>query len=144
MESLKADVLVPELGVIFDEVVHEGEAVGILGDFDFDSLGAENVFLSHEGLILADDDFWNAVEEDGSAAHGAGGEGGVELAFAIDGSALAAGVFEGIHFTMEDGAIFLNAAVVAPPEDFSLVDEDAADGDAAFSESKAGFQKCFF
>ena len=102
------------------------------------------IFLTHEGLVFAHDDFWNAVKKDGTAAHGAGGQGGVELAVAVDFSRLSSGILKGVHFAVENGAVFLNAPIVSAPDDFPLVDDDATDGDSSFFESQLSFRNCGF
>ena len=134
-----ADVFVPQGGFVGDEALHEGDAAGIVGEGELDAVGAEEVFLSLEGDIFADHHAGDLVEQDGAGAHGARGQGGVEGAFGVDGGGQAAGVFEGVHLAVEDGAALLDAAVVAPANDLSLMDEDRADGDAAFGQSLFGF-----
>jgi hypothetical protein len=48
-------------------------------------------------------------------------------------------VFEGIHFTVENGAGALDPSVVAPTDDGVAVDDDGTNGNAAFLASLAGF-----
>lgn len=96
--------------------------------------------MPHEGLVFANDHFWDAIEVNGAAAHGAGREGGVEFGLAVNLGGLAARVFESIHLAVENGAAFLNSSIVASADDFSVVDEDAPDGDSSFGESEAGFR----
>jgi hypothetical protein len=52
---------------------------------------------------------------------------------------LATGVLEGIHFTVEDGVVLLDALVVAATDDFVVNDDDGADGDATFGKALARF-----
>ncbi len=141
---LFADVLVPEFGLFEGEGLHHVDALSIIDDFDFNPFGAQPVFLAHEGLILPDDDLGNAIEKDGPAAHAAGGEGSVEGALAVNRGGVATGVFEGVHLSVKDGASFLDAAVVAAADDFSVVDDDAADWDSAFRDTGPGFLDCCF
>src|SRR5439155_21530087 len=53
----------------------------------------------------------------------------------VDRGGLTAGVLEGIHFAVQDGANLLHAAVVAAPEDRIAVDDHGADRNAALPES---------
>ena len=122
-----------------DEFFHDFDAFGVVGDFDLDALGADVFFGALEGFVFADDDAGDAVEKDGAAAHGAGGEGGVDGAFPVDGGGLPACVFEAVHFGVVDGAAVLDAPVVASADDLAAMDEDGADGDAAFGAALAGF-----
>lgn len=72
-----ADVFVPELGAGFDEVFHHGDAGGVVCDLELYAVVAKVCFGTEEGFVFTDDDSGDFVKEDGSAAHGAGGEGGV-------------------------------------------------------------------
>ncbi len=137
--ALNADVFVPELGAGLDEIAHEADALGVLEDFEGYALASYVVFGALEGCVFADDDAGDFVEEDGAAAHGTGGKGGVEDALGVDAGGEAAGVFEAIHLGMVDDAAVLDALVVAAADDAALVDEDGADGDAAGGEALAGF-----
>ncbi len=82
--ALNADVFIPELGAGLDEIAHEADALGVLEDFEGYALASYVVFGPLEGCVFADDDAGDFVEEDGAAAHGAGGEGGVEDALGVD------------------------------------------------------------
>lgn len=73
-----ADVLVPELGILLDELTHDGGAAWIIEDAELDGVGSEEVFSAHEGAVLSNDDARNAVEEESTRAHDAGAEGGCD------------------------------------------------------------------
>ena len=67
-----ADVFIPEFGVGGDEGAHELDAALIVKMDDGAAVGGEPVFAALEGLVLADDDAWDAMEDGGAGAHGAG------------------------------------------------------------------------
>jgi hypothetical protein len=48
------------------------------------------------------------------------------------------GVFEGVHFSVQDGAAALHPAVVAATDDSPVVNEDGADRDSSLSEPCLG------
>lgn len=102
-------------------------------------MGADVGFGALEGGVFSYDDFGNSVKESGTAAHGAGGEGGVEGALAIDAGGLASRIFQAVHLGVMNNAAVLDSLVVAAPDDFTLVNEDGTDGDTAGGESFAGF-----
>ena len=52
---------------------------------------------------------------------------------------LAAGILEGVHLTVQDGAPLLHPPVVATANDLTLVDDDRADRDAALGQAQPGF-----
>ena len=59
-EALNADVFVPELGTIADEIAHELDARGVLQDFEPHAVGAHGFFAAEERFVLADDDVRDA------------------------------------------------------------------------------------
>src|SRR2546426_944222 len=136
---LNPDILVPELRVRRDEARHEADARPVLEHLDRDAARTEQRLLADERLILTDDDRWNPVQENGAAAHGARRQRGVQHAFAIDGSRLAAGVLERVHFPVEDHAPALHATVVTATDDPPLVHEHGADRNTSFARAEPGF-----
>ena len=52
---------------------------------------------------------------------------------------MTAGVFQRVHFAVQDGAAILHAAVVATTDDLVAVHDHRADGDATFRQPLAGF-----
>lgn len=98
-------------------------------------MGEEVILGAEEGLVFANDDPWDFIEQYGTGAHRAGGKGGVDGAVPVNGRGETPGVFQGIHFPMEDGAAILDAAVAAPADDFPIMDEDATDGNAPLAEA---------
>src|SRR5882762_10185285 len=64
-----ADVLVPKLRLLLDEIAHELDTPGFLPHLDAHALGS-NVFLGTlEGDVLTDDHRRDPVEQNGAAAH---------------------------------------------------------------------------
>lgn len=133
--SVFADVFIPESGVFPDEVSHHFDTGGIVDHGQFHAVTFEQAFRAGEIAILTDDYFGNTVEQGRARTHGAGGQRGVEGAFPINRRGESSRVFQCVHLGMEHGAVFLNAAVVTTPEDFPVVDQDAANGDASLIQS---------
>lgn len=132
-----ADVLVPEVGVVLDEALHEGDAAGVVEDAEVDAFGAEPVFAALEGSVLADDDARDSVEDGGAGAHGAGAEGGGEGEGVP--IAAAAGVSDAGGLGVGGGVSGLDAEVVASGDDGAVGGEEGgADGDATLGEGLVG------
>ena len=102
-----------------------------MADVEFEALGAEVGFGALEGFVFADDDFWDAVELDRTAAHRAGRKGRVDRATAVNGGGESAGIFEAIHLGVVDHAAILHAAVVSASDDLAVEHEHGADGNAS-------------
>src|SRR5690606_36840124 len=85
-----AYVFVPQLRTRRDEVFHQLHTVGILQHLQLHAPGTQQLLLTLEGAVLADDHLGNPVEQDRPAAQGTGRERGVEHRFAVDAGALAA------------------------------------------------------
>src|SRR5215831_10195440 len=137
--ALDAYILIPQLWVRADELFHQADAFAVLHDFKGDAARAQQLFFSHKRPVLSDDDAGNAIEQDRAGTHGAGRERGIENAFTIDSAGLAAGVFQGVHFSVQDSAAFLHTPVMAAANDLSLVYHYGANGNATFRQSLAGF-----
>jgi hypothetical protein len=58
---------------------------------------------------------------------------------AIDAGELAASIFQGVHFAVQDSAVFLDATVVAATDNLAVVHNYGADRDTPFSQSGLGF-----
>lgn len=115
-----ADVFVPEVGVVLDELAHHVEAGGAVEVDEFDVVIGEEVFRPEEVFVFADDDAWYAIEQGGSGAHDAGAEraGQCELWPIASTSSIAnAG-----HFCVSGGIAGLNAEVVPACDDFAGVE----------------------
>ena len=56
-------------GMLGDESGHQSDAAFILHDLHPYSARAQQVLLAEKRAILTDDDVWNPVEQDGTAAH---------------------------------------------------------------------------
>src|SRR6266540_2614719 len=134
-----ADVLIPELRVLLDELAHELDALGLMQHFDADALRAHVVLRPFERDVLAYDDPGDAIQQNGATAHRAGAEGRIDRATLINRGLLAAGVSEAIHLRVVDDAPTLHALVAAAPDNVSVEDKDRADGNAALGQPHAGF-----
>ena len=128
----------PDGGTFLDVVGEESDALlGIEVD-DFDVEGAKPVDAALESAAFADDDARESELADEAAAVPAGRESGNHGQFAV--AALAAGVAEGVGFSVHGWIAILYAAIVAGADESSLfIENGGADGDAAFGESFAGF-----
>ena len=82
--SLLADVFVPEVGAFADHAVHEFDAGLVVNDLHFDSSACEQFLFAQEGLVLANNDTRNAVEQDGSGTHRTWRKRRVDGAFPVD------------------------------------------------------------
>ena len=133
------DVLIPEFGLSFNEILHHDDALGVVADIEFEALRAEVGFGALEGFVFADDDFRNAVKLDRTAAHRAGGEGGVNGATAVNGGGEPAGVFEAVHLGVVDHAAILHAAIVSASDDLAVEHEHGADGNATLGRAQSRF-----
>ncbi len=89
-------------------------------------------FFAHKGLIFANNDFWNAIQQYGATAHGTRRKGGVQGAFSVHTCRLPPGILKGIHFAMQHDTAVLYPTVVPASEYFSFVNNDGTNGDAAF------------
>ena len=136
--SAFADVFVPDGGIFLDVGGEEGDAFLGVEVEDFDVEGAEPVDAALEGAGFADDDASESELADEATAIPAGRERSDHGQFFV--AALAAGVAEGVGFSVQGWVVILYAAIVAGAEERSVLVEDrGTDGDAAFGESFAGF-----
>ena len=69
--GLNPDIFIPEFGLGGDKALHHGDAGGVLYHFDGDATGSQEFFFTHEGAVLTDDHFGDAVEQDGPGTHSA-------------------------------------------------------------------------
>src|SRR5439155_19799447 len=97
------------------------------------------LLLAEERPILADDDPRDAVEENRAAAHGAGRQGRVDRALAVDLRRSPAGVPQSVHLAVEHRAPALQPPIVAASEDATAVHQHRADGDTALGQTTLGF-----
>ncbi len=125
--------------MLADEPLHHLDAAGVLEHFHGHASVPQQVFLAPERDVLADHDAWDAVQENRPRAHGAWRQRRVQDTPAIHDGREAAGVLQGIHLPVEDGAASLHAAVVPPADDPAPVDEDGADWDAALGQTGLRF-----
>ena len=56
-----------------DELPHHPDAALVLKNFNANAAGLQQLFLPQKRLVLADHDMWNPIQDDGTAAHRAGG-----------------------------------------------------------------------
>jgi hypothetical protein len=80
-----ADVFIPKFWPGGNELLHQLITLIAVDDFQLDAAGGGVAFRALERAVLADDDFGDAVEQGGAAAHVAGGEGRVEDALSVVG-----------------------------------------------------------
>jgi len=133
-----ADVFVPDGGIFLDVIGEESCTFLRVEIDDFDVERAEPVDAALECAGFTDDDAGKTELANQAAAIPAGSEGSDHSEFAI--AALAAGVAEGVGFSVERGIAELHAAIVAGAEERAVfVENGGADGDAAFGEAFAGF-----
>ncbi|MNR29665.1 hypothetical protein D3C85_1470660 [compost metagenome] len=108
-----------------------------------DTTGLEQLFLAHEGLVFANNDALDAVQQDRPAAHRARRQGGVQGGLGIEAGGLAPGVFQGVHFAVQDRAALLHAAVMAASDDPVVVHQYRTDRYAALITALLGlFDGC--
>lgn len=58
----------PNFGLLGDELVHEALALGVVENNNFNAALLEVLFAAEEGLVLANDDAGDAVQETCSSA----------------------------------------------------------------------------
>ena len=71
LTALFADVLVPQVRVFGDESGHKSRALGVVQDFDNDTVVREEVLGTLKRAVLPDHHPWYAIEQHGTRAHGA-------------------------------------------------------------------------
>ena len=129
-----------------DEVAHHGDARLVLNDVDANAPARQPFFLAHERAVLADDHNRNAVQHDGAAAHRARRQRRIDGAGLIDAGGLTSGIFERVHFAVEDCAAALDSSIVAAADDAAVVHQNGSDRNSAVGQALArlvnrGFEK---
>ncbi|MOA51241.1 hypothetical protein D3C78_1743620 [compost metagenome] len=81
----------------------------------------------------------DAIQQDSAAAHGARRQGGVEGGLLVHPGWLTAGIFQGVHLAMQDGAAVLHPAIMAAANDLAIVHQHRADRNTPLLEPLAGF-----
>ena len=66
---LDTDILVPQLRLGGNEILHQADTTGVLQDFHRDATAAQQGFIAHEGRVFANHHAGNAVQQNGPAAH---------------------------------------------------------------------------
>src|SRR5271163_3794320 len=110
--ELDPNILVPKLRMIFDKTGHQGNAIGIIQDLDRNSPRFKVGLWPLEGAVLSYNDARDLIEKCGSTSHSARRQRRVKGGFAIIACLQAPGVFQTIHFGVENRATSLNAPVV--------------------------------
>lgn len=110
----------PKLRLLLYKLVHQPLALLVVEHHDLDAAGAQVGLAAQEGLVLADDNARDAVEEAGASAHVTGREGGVHGAALVGAGGEAARVVEGRRLAMVDGGPHLHAHVVAAPQELAV------------------------
>jgi hypothetical protein len=136
---LAANVLVPKGGVHPNEVPQQRCTVTIVGNLDDHAPCAQQILFAPKRAVLSNDDSGNPVEENGAAAHCAGGKRRIQGGRAIDARGLPPCAFERVYFRVQDGTSRLHPSVVAPAKDPSVMNEDRADRNSALCQTLAGF-----
>ncbi|SRR5579885_288731 len=134
------DVFIPDCGICLNVSREEFEAfLGVEVDH-FNAERAEPIDAALESAAFSDDDFAKAELAYEPAAIPAGSQRCNHNQVAI--AALAAGISKGVGFSVKGWIAILHAAIVAgPDEPAACIEYGRADGNAAFSESFAGFFK---
>src|SRR5262249_22905270 len=70
--SSLANILVPQVGMIANELAHECNAGRVFDHHEIHAMLPEKIFCAHEVLILTHDDARDSVQQRGSGAHDAG------------------------------------------------------------------------
>src|SRR5437899_1575609 len=70
--SSNANILVPQLRVLGNKPLHHLNAPRVLHDLDTNASGSQQIFLTHEGPVLSDDDVRNAVQQNCAGTHRTG------------------------------------------------------------------------
>jgi hypothetical protein len=134
-----ADIFVPDFWMGADIVSEEIDAFGGVEIDDFDSERAQPIDAALKIAAFAYDNFLKTELADKAAAIPAGSERGDHNEAAV--AALAAGIAEGIGFTVKRRIAELHAAVVTRAEENSFCAENCgADGDAAFRKAFASLR----
>ena len=115
MRGWNPDILIPDFGMGLNEVSHHLDALAILQDAHLYTFGREKLFGPFESEILADDHFWNPVEQAGPRAHDARAESAhQDQAWPISAAACVANAN---YFGVSSGIAGLNSQVVAARDD---------------------------
>jgi len=124
--------------VLLDEVLHEFYAGGVVEDFEFDAVLAEEIFGTVEILVLPDDDARDAVEQRGTGTHDARTERADQGE--LRPVSAASGVTDADGFGVGCGVSGLHAEVVAAGNDVAGgIGKNGTDRQAAFAKAGTGF-----
>ncbi len=132
-----ADVFPPQLWPCGDEISHELDALVILNDLDLNAVRAQVVLGAQERSILANYDARDFIQNDGAATHGARRERRIDRALGVHRGGQASGVAQAVGFSVINRTAGLDAAVVALPDYFSIVNQDRSDRNSSFGEALA-------
>jgi hypothetical protein len=135
----RPNILIPQRRILPNKLCHQRDASRFLRYFDYDAPAPKQLFLSHERLVLADNDTWNPIKQDCAGAHRAGGKRRVQHALGVNRRGQSAGVFQGVHFSVQDRTAALHAAIVATADDLAAMDDDGTNGNAPLGEARFGF-----
>src|SRR4051812_4444230 len=135
--SVTSDVLIPQSGVLRDEVAHQCRALGVVEDDHLDAVLGEPVVSAVEGDRLADHHPRDTELPDQPAAVPAGGQGGDHGRPPV--RPLPSRRAEGGRLRVHRGIVVLDAAVVAAAEEAAVgAVERGTDRDTALGEPGAG------
>ena len=96
-----------------------------------------------EGLVLADHDARDLVQQRRAAAHVARRERRVQRAAGVLFGLQAPGVLKRIHLGMQDGAAALDTTIVATTHNLAVEHQHRTNRDAALGQSQSRLGQCF-
>src|SRR5438034_6072362 len=95
-----SDVLVPQRGLLVDELLHQAAAGRVVGDHDLDSALPEELLVAAEIGVLADHHPLDAELDNRAGAHHAGRQRGIENGVVV--TPAPARILQAIHLAMGD------------------------------------------
>lgn len=132
--ALNANVFVPVLGSLSDELLHEIIALFVFQVNHLSTLRSKQVLTTNESLVLAKHNSVNTVQQAGTGAHIARTEGAVHGSSLVSTTRQTASLLKSIHFTMQNSRTFLKALVVASTKDLAVSrNQDSADRNTVFA-----------
>lgn len=138
--KLSANILVPQIGMLADEVGHYLNAFGVIENYELHTTLAEEVFRAHKIAMFPDDYAWNAIEYRRSRAHNARTERADQGQFVP--VAAASGVADANRFGMRRGIAGLDAQIVSAGYEVArMIDENGTNRQSAFSQAETGFSE---
>lgn len=127
---LLANVLVPVLGTLGNELGHQVLALLVVHVDQLSALVLQPLLTPHEGLVLPHDNPLDAVQQTGTSAHRAGRQGGVHGTVLVGLAGKTTGVLQAQGLPVQGGRALLNALVVATTQNGTVLgNQRSTDGD---------------